>query len=354
MKILHTADIHLREYEDERWRALEKLIEIGRKERIGIFLVSGDLFDKDINAENLRPRIREVFSRSDFKIIIIPGNHDSNSYRSDMYFGENTIILSDWKDYFEYKKVRICAIPFEPIEGEEILRRLHFLANKFTPDKKNILLYHGELDGVFFSRKDSGDEGEERYMPVKLSYFKDLSIDYVLAGHFHSKFEVWRLKKGGYFIYPGSPIPITKRETGPRKVNIFKVGEPPREYLLDIPYFEEVNIEFAPLKDKDPLEMVKKRLESFSPEARIILTLKGYINSKEIGISESELVEQIKKITGKRCAELPEFEFRDVQMILEDELFKKFLDKLEQGDYSEKKKRQMRDIAIKAMTEIKL
>ena len=52
MKILHTADIHLREYEDERWRALEKLIEIGRKERIGIFLVSGDLFDKDINAEN--------------------------------------------------------------------------------------------------------------------------------------------------------------------------------------------------------------------------------------------------------------------------------------------------------------
>ena len=354
MKVLHTADIHLREYEDERWKTLKKLIEVGKKESIEIFLISGDLFDKDINAENLRPRIREIFSRSDLKIIIIPGNHDSNSYRSDIYFGENTTILSDLKDYFEYKEVRICAIPFEPIEGEEILERLHFLANRFSSDKKNILLYHGELDGVFFSRKDSGDEGEERYMPVKLSYFKDLNIDYVLAGHFHSKFEVWRLKKGGYFIYPGSPVPITKRETGPRKVNIFKVGESPGEYLLDIPYFEEVNIEFDPLKDKNPLELVKKRLESFSPKARIILTLKGYINSKEIGISESELVEQIKKITEKKCAELPEFEFRDVQMILEDELFKKFLDKLEQSDYSKGKKRQMRDIAIKAMAEVRL
>ena len=29
MKILHTADIHLKEYGDERWQALQKLIAIG-------------------------------------------------------------------------------------------------------------------------------------------------------------------------------------------------------------------------------------------------------------------------------------------------------------------------------------
>jgi len=41
VKILHTADIYLKEYEDERWKALEKLIKIGKKERTHIFVVNG-------------------------------------------------------------------------------------------------------------------------------------------------------------------------------------------------------------------------------------------------------------------------------------------------------------------------
>ncbi|MEA1964002.1 MAG: DNA repair exonuclease [Candidatus Aerophobetes bacterium] len=354
MKILHTADIHLREYEDERWKALKRLIEIGKKEKVEIFVISGDLFNEDIDAENLRGKIREIFSNNGFKIVLIPGNHDSDSYRSGMYFGEDTIILTDVKDCFEYKDVRICGLPFEPIEGEEILGRLHFLANKFTLDKKNILLYHGELDDAFFSRKDFGDEGEERYMPVKLSYFKDLHIDYILGGHFHSKFDVRRIKNGGYFVYPGSPISITKRETGQRKVNIFEVGRPPGEYPLDMPYFEEVSLKFDPFEDKNPLKTVEKCVESFKPQARIILTIKGYINGKEIKISESELIKQIKKITLHRCAESPKFEFKDIQAVLEDDLFKKFLNKLEQTGHSEEKKRQICDTAIKAMIEAKL
>ncbi len=355
MKILHTADIHLKEYEDERWKALQKLIEIGKKENVEIFAISGDLFNKDIDAENLRPKIRELFSHNGFQIVLIPGNHDSDSYKSGMYFGENTTILTDLEDCFEYKGARIYGIPFEPIEGEKILYKLRSLRDKFTPDKKkNILLYHGELLDAFFSRKDFGDEGGERYMPVKLSYFKDLNVDYVLAGHFHSNFQVRRLANGGYFVYPGSPLSLTKRETGQRKVNIFKLGGPPGEYLLNTSYLEEVNIIFDPLKDKIPLEIVKKHLESFPPEAKIILTIKGYVDSKEIKMNESELVEEIKKIASNKCAELPKFEFKDIQTILEDELFKKLLDELEQADYDEGKKRQMRDIAIKAMSEARV
>ena len=354
MKILHTADIHLRKYKDERWETLRRLIKIGKKEKVEIFVISGDLFDKDINAEHLRGKIRETFSNNDFKIVLIPGNHDSDSYKSGMYFGEDTIILTDLKDCFEYKDVRICGLPFEPIKGEEILNRLHFLASKFTFDKRNILLYHGELLDAFFSRKDFGEEGEERYMPVKLSYFKDLNIDYILGGHFHSKFDARRLENGGYFVYPGSPISITKRETGQRKVNIFEVGSPPEEYLLDTPYFEEVNLKFDPFKDKNPLKTVEKYFENFKPQARIILAIKGYINGKEIKMSESKLVNRIKKITLNRCFEPPKFEFKDIQTILEDDLFRKFLNKLKQADYNEEKKRQICDVAVKAMIEAKL
>ncbi len=350
MKILHTADIHLREYEDDRWKTLQKLIEIGKEEEVEIFVVSGDLFDKRIDAETLRPKIREIFSNSGFKIILVPGNHDSESYTSDMFFGEDTIILTDLNEPFEYKDLNIWGLPFEPIEGEEILNKLHLLANNLATDKRNILLYHGELLDAFFSRKDFGEEGEGRNMPAKLSYFKDLNVDYVLAGHFHSKFDMWKLENGGYFVYPGSPISITKREIGQRKVNIFEVGKPPKEYSLDTPHFEEVVIEFDPFVEKNPVEIVKEHLERVHSEASIILTIKGYINSEKIKISESELVRQIREITKRKSVE-EHLEFRDIHTIFEDDLFKRFMKKLEQTDYDEEKRKQLRDLTIKAMME---
>lgn len=350
MKILHTADIHLREYEDDRWRTLKKLIEIGKQEEVEIFVISGDLFDKGVNAETLRPKIREIFSNNGFKIILIPGNHDSESYKSGMYFGEDTIILTDLNKPFEYKDLMIWGLPFEPIEEEKILNKLHSLANNLTPDKKNILLYHGELLDAFFSRRDFGEEGEGRYMPIKLSYFKDLNVNYVLAGHFHSTFDMWKLENGGYFVYPGSPISITKREIGQRKVNIFEIGKPPKEYLLDTPHFEEVVIEFDPFVEKNPVEIVKEHLEGVHSEASILLTIKGYINSEKIKISESELVRQIREITKRKSVE-EHLEFRDIHTIIEDDLFKSFMKKLEQRGYDEEKKKQLRDLTIKAMME---
>ena len=350
VKILHTADIHLREYKDARWEALEQLVEIGRENEVSIFAICGDLFDKDIDAENLRPKIREIFSNIPFKVLIIPGNHDADSYKGGMYFGEDVFILTG--SPFEYSDVRIIGMPFEPIQGQNLLGKIRALKEALTPDKKNVLLCHGELLDVFFSGADFGAEGEERYMPFKLSYFEGLNINYVLAGHFHSRFDDRRLKNGGYFVYPGSPISITKRETGQRKVNILEVGKPPKEYLLNTPHFEELIIEFDPVKDKEPVEAVEKHLKNLHPKAMIILTLKGFVNGKAVGMNEIELRNQLYGLVKNKCDERDfHYEIRDIQTILEDDLFKTFMDKLEQTDYEEEKKKQMRDIAIKAMTE---
>ena len=350
MKILHTADIHLREYDDERWRTLEKLIEIGKKEKIEIFVISGDLFDKGIDAVNLKPKIRKIFSNTGFKIVIIPGNHDKDSYKPGMYFGDDIIVLNDLNKPFEHKDLKIWGLPFEPIKGAKIRDKLHSLANNLTADKRNILLYHGELLDAFFSRRDFGDEGRERYMPIELTYFEDLNIDYILAGHFHKNFDMWTLENGGYFIYPGSPISITKRETGQRKINIFELGKPPNEYTLNTPHYEEVDINFDPFKDKKPIEVVKDCFNNLHSKAKIILKVRGFINSEDIGMSEEELVKQIKKISSGKCTE-DYYEFKDIRIILEDDLFKNFREKLEQTNYEEEKKMQMREMAIKAMME---
>lgn len=349
MKILHTADIHLRAYGDERWQALQRLITIGGEEDIEILVISGDLFDRGTDAEGLRPHIRTLFSNTGFRICLIPGNHDRDCYAGGMYFGEDTYILTDPNRPCEYKDITIWGIPFEPAESEKILHQLHTLVPRLTPDKKQIVLCHGELLDAFFSRSDFGDEGDERYMPMRLSYFNDLKVDYVLAGHFHKRFDVRRLEQGGYFVYPGSPVPITKRETGQRKVNLFELGKPPREYPLDTPYFEEVVVVCDPFVDKSPLDAIKERFDALPQNALAILTVTGFINGATIGMTEEELVEGIKKIVRDRRAEPPNYEFRDIRTILEDDLFKGFLTKLEQAGHADEKKKQMREIAIRAM-----
>lgn len=353
MKILHTADIHLTKRGDERWKALETLLEIGRDKKIEILVISGDLFDKDIDAEDLRPYLRDLFSNNDFKIVLIPGNHDGESYSPGTYFGANATILLDLNTPFEHGDLNIWGMPFEPAGGEVILEKLHGLANKLSPSRKNILLYHGELLDAFFARTDFGEEGEERYMPVKLSYFKDLKIDYVLAGHFHSRFDAHRLESGGYFVYPGSPVSITRRETGKRSVNIFEVGEPPEEWYLDTPHFEEIVVELDPFRSDNPVDIIQGHVESLHPNARAILTVRGFINGAKIELSEMDLVQRIEQIAERRRVDKV-YEFKDISFILEDDLFKTFSDKVDQTHHEDEKKTQMKHMAIRAMIKARL
>jgi DNA repair exonuclease SbcCD nuclease subunit len=348
MRILHTGDFHLREYGDDRWKALESLIQLGKDEEIHVLAISGDLFDRDIDAENLRPRIREAFSNTGFKIVLIPGNHDRDSYGRATWFGEDVVALSDYATPLEYGEVSIWGMPFEPIEVGEVLHRIQSLGTVATAEKSNVLLFHGELLDAFFSRGDFGDEGQERYMPAKLSFFKDSNIDYVLAGHFHSTMNSWKLKNGGYFVYPGSPISITKRETGQRKVNLFELGGPPEEHPLDTPHFEEVVIDFDAFQDTQPMETVRERFSSLHRSARVVLIVKGFLDGRSINMSEQEIAAGIQEVVADRCA-AQRYEFRDIQTIVEDDLMKRYLEKLDTRGYVNAQRKAVRDIAMKAM-----
>lgn len=354
MKILHTADIHLRKLDDERWRALERLVELGRSEEIDVLAISGDLFNSGVDAEQLRPAMRRLFSDTGFEAVLIPGNHDKECYRPGLHFGDNVHIISDPREPFEHKDLCIWGLPFQQMTGEKVLDMLRIIGGDLRAEKTNILLYHGELLDASFSRQDMGEgEGEDRYMPVKLSYFDELKIDYVLAGHFHTTFRSWPLKKGGYFVYPGSPVSITKRETGRRKVNLFNTGEPPRERLIDTPHFEEKTVELDPLSDKDPAEEVREALSGADEQAKILLSVTGYIDSKKTGITEKELVQRIKELGRGRVVDLEKGDFarfKDISDILEDELFQSFIDRLDKKEYDDKKKKRLRETVIRAMT----
>jgi len=351
MKILHTADLHLLTFGDERWRALEAIVQACKAEGVSLLAICGDLFDTDAAAEDLRTNIRELFSGNEFHTVIIPGNHDRASYKPGFYFGEQVTFFNH-EDYreniYDFDNTRIVGIPFEDIEATELLRKVRNLAPLLTEDRTNIILYHGELLDAFYSRSDFGPEGERRYMPAQLSYFEELQVDYVLAGHFHTKFDPWSIGPNGYFVYPGSPVSITRREVGQRKVNLFEVGEPPAEYALDTEHFEKVEMMLNPLVDVEPLDVVRKELSEVHPMATILLTIGGYVAQ-----AEDELVSHVEALLEGRPVE-PSYDFRDIRHILSHPLFEVFEGKLAEGEHDEERASRLRDTVIKAMIEARL
>lgn len=353
MKILHTADLHLREGAAGRWAALEQLAGLARKKGVSVLAIAGDLFDQHVDAALLRPRLREIFSGGDFITVILPGNHDHGAYRSGLYFGEGVRVIRDWREPVEVDGVRFWGLPYESLDSAALALRLQNLAALMPAEGTDILLYHGELLDAFYAREELGDEGAGRYMPARLDCFRVLPVSAVLAGHFHSRFTAWELGAGRFFVYPGSPVAVTRREIGPRKVNLWQTGASPEEVALDTFHFVEEVLTLDPFsrEEADPAAGLRQRLAGLHPEARLLLTVRGFYDGRQAGYSEVELVDALKEAAGERLYGEPKFGFMDIGQLLEDPLFKAFQQKLTAADYPAEQKEQIRRAAIRAMME---
>jgi DNA repair exonuclease SbcCD nuclease subunit len=351
MRILHTADVHLKEPGDERWRVMERLLELASNEEVDALVVAGDLFDADVDAERLRPEIRDLFTNTGFRILLLPGNHDRDSYGRS-WFGEDVTVLRPLESVL-FEGLAVCGLPYEDIDGEELVARIRSLDRLFGGEEETrIVVYHGELvDALPYqpSRWSFGDEGEHRYMPVQLSYFEDLRPDYILAGHFHANFDARQLGSGGYFVYPGSPVSITRRETGRRRVNLFDVGEPPRAVPLDTPHYEDVVVRLKPSDDSDPVQTVKARLEACHFAAKPLLRVEGYVDCEALDTTEAALAEKI-LAAGADCADC-QIAFRDISRILQNELFGEFRRRLEADTELADQREDIVELVLQAMME---
>ncbi len=348
MKILHTADIHLRDYGDARWQALQQIIELGASERIDVLVISGDLFDSDAGAGELRPRIRALFDDRDFRVLMIPGNHDAGAYDDGQFLGETVTVLNDLLSPVQIDDTLFWGFPYDELADEEILEYLSIAGEKAKPGLTHVLLFHGELYDVMGGWAHYGEEGRQRYLPVKLSYFQRLPWQYILAGHFHTHFEIYEIKKEQYFVYPGSPVSITRRETGRRKINLFVLGERPRPVELDTFFYEKVRISLDPFQKFTPMQIIAEHCAELPANAGLLLEINGYINSKQLGMNETELHKALQKTVAAK-GEIVKVEFRDIHEILEDELFQAFKERLESRVSDPAERQRVLDLALRAM-----
>jgi len=354
MKILHTSDVHLVEEGDQRWDALVEVVAHAKHETVDIFVISGDLFDSNADAEALRVPLRSIFEDAEFETLIVPGNHDAQAYAAGLYFGEGVHVLSntDWsKNVFDADEVRFIGIPFQEIDSQEFHRCLRGIIDLIDPNLTNILLYHGELLDASFDRGSFGPEAG-RYMPSRLAFFEELGVDYVLAGHFHTTFDVRTIGDSRFFVYPGSPVSITRREVGKRHAALIEIGKAPMPIPLDTRHFERVEIILNAFSEDEPLEVVKKRLDAIDPLATAILSVGGTIRG-----SEEELAEAIKAELIGLSVEAQEFTFRGLSRVVGHPVFAQFEERLsglardEDNGIGAQEAEKLRELVIQAMSE---
>jgi len=350
MKILHTADLHLRNAEDERWRALESLLDAAGSEAADLVVISGDMFDGNLDVRNLEIPLRKTFKRCEFDVVILPGNHDSGSLARDVFYGDRVHVLRSIGDTFDLGDVRLVAFPCVQMDCADVARRLVELRNRRRNEAVNILLYHGELMDMVFKGDEYGEEGDARYMPSRLAFFDESGFDYVLAGHFHSSFSVMKYH-GGFFVYPGSPVSITKREVGERKVDLFETGSPPEERPLDSFHYIRVSVRLDPSRGDDPIATIERAVAACDPSASIILDVSGYLDTARLGMSQDEFSARINEIPRVDPAAVDR-NWVDVGEILEHKLFKRFAAILDGTDVNEETKKRTMEATMRAMAKV--
>lgn len=352
MRIMHTADLHLRSTDDERWDALGVLLDRAEELKANALVVSGDMFDKNVETQRLKAPLREVFEKRSVPVVILPGNHDEKGLRAGDFFGERVTVVTDPAQAVDFGHTRIVGIPYEDVGPEGVLDRL-LVAREHVRDEDgatNVLLFHGELLDLMPEPDAFGEEVGHDYMPVRLSTFAGLGFDYVLAGHFHKGYDI-RHFGDGYFVYPGSPVSITRKEIGRRHAIVVDAGEPPRPLSLDTVHAEAVEVRLNPFDRVGPAEEIRRRLKTLHPKAAVYLSVDGFADVSALGMTEEELHRAIKDFESQpRVVEVVS-RWREVGDILQNELFKRIEDRLNAMETTEEQREAVRNMVIDALTE---
>jgi len=351
MRILHTAYLHLQSASDVRWSALESVVAQASNLQADALTIAGDLFDRDVDAHELRAALREVFERFEGTVILIAGNHDAKGIREGDHFGENVKVITSIECPVDVDDVRFVGIPFAEGDVEATLVRLHEAGRQIRREATNVLLFHGELLHIAPGASAFGDEDGRDYMPVQLSSFESLGFDYVLAGHFHSTQRVLDVGKG-YFVYPGSPVSITRKETGKRRACLVEMGSAPEAVELETRHFKTVDIHAQPERSAELIATIEGSLRDLDPLATAILTVSGLVNLREIALTEELFAEALKRIAAEFNAIVGESKWRDVGEVIDTELFRKLEAKLAAGDFGDEERSEIREMLLASLMEV--
>lgn len=325
--ILHTADVHLTPDMPDRLSALHSILTRAETLDVDAVTIGGDLFHDPADVESLRARLRnEFFTDREFDIIVIPGNHDRAGFRGNTHFGDACIpLLTEPFGHYilEDCNCRITGVPFVEHPDDELLLSLR---NRDPFDGMELLLIHCTLD-IGFAQGYTGEEENHRYFPITPQELATLEFDGVLAGHFHQpRHETLTV---GEFVYPGTPISTSRRETGRRQVVIVDTDTRNLSFEpIDTFHYATESFTVLPGRERELFEEIQAWItNTVEPNTHPRITVSGFHGmdentfSTQLTEAASPAVVTDETITAARIQAHP--------------LFSEFLDRLHSTDWDE-------------------
>ena len=249
MKFVHIADIHmdspfvnLSDKENlgdlkrlEQRKKIKEVIEYIKENKIDMLFIAGDLYEQQYIKQTTIEYINNLFKEiPETQIYIAPGNHDpylKNSYYSKYKWNENVKIFNSKIEKIEQNEVDIYGFGFEDFYCTECGIENLEIEN---PEKENILILHGTLDGANIE--------EKQYNSISTKMLEEKGFDYVALGHIHKT----NFNKENKIIYPGSLVSLGFDELGQHGMIVGEIKN------------KKLNIEFIPIKAS---EFVEKRID---------------------------------------------------------------------------------------------
>lgn len=187
MRILQTADwhigigaVHVGESADrvreQRIVAAERIVEIGRQERVDVVLIGGDVFENNGVRRVDVQRVVDILSRSDAPVYVIPGNHDplvpGSVWEHPAWDRSAQVTVVRENSVLDVPGGRLYACPIH--EKESLADPTAWIDAR---EEKEICvgLAHGSLVGVV----DDPD------FPIPSDAPERSGLDYLALGHWH-------------------------------------------------------------------------------------------------------------------------------------------------------------------------
>lgn len=227
MKFIHMADMHLdspfatlagkadlaKQRRLEQRKVIKDVVEYIKEKNIPYLFIAGDLYEQEYIRKTTIDYINNLFKQiPDTKIFITPGNHDpyiNNSFYKTFSWSKNVHIFTSELEKIELEEADIYGYGFNNF----------YMENKYpqikidNPNKINILITHGTLDG--------GNDENKQYNPMNSKKLQEMGFDYIALGHIHKA--SYKDYENQNIIYPGSTVSLGFDELGKRGVILANV-----------------------------------------------------------------------------------------------------------------------------------
>lgn len=322
MKILHTADLHLLRDDEKRMDVLKWLIKKTNELRVNYLIIAGDLFESDTEAVILRQRVKKNFEISNAEIILLPGNHDPNSFAIDYDYGRNVHQLIEKPfSILTAGNLKFCAIPYQDMQFADCIKNL--------PCGIDILIAHGLVfDKTFIYALH--DE-KVQTMSIYPAHLENIAR-YVALGHIHSQMYKTEYKETKV-VYPGSPIALNtkcQKERVVMEIDIDESNLTAEPLLVDIsPFYKRLEYFVYPGTEERFFINLAEDIQRLNKRVMPEIIVNGFIGKDERSFSQN-----LKEIEKKYAPQFSDFRITIEKLtnwgeVIKNPLIKRFVEKTE-------------------------